>query len=331
MSALERNRNNRFTRVRLDASGVAVGRLQKDLAAALPDMKVDTDQTPLGETEIWVGVKKEGGRPPRVIVITENGRAFFRDVITEARDPEPDVVFAIVSLVHRIEGGLRQPDKMHEPVPALGDFPDPPADVVVEQGALPSTRGPSWTAGFGVAPEVALGVWPSFASVFAGGGASLDGRARGPKGGLVVAGGRFLVNKGADLSLLRLRFHVLGGYTWRPSKAEVELAGGASFEPWFVRADGSGADPVRDGSPSKVPMLGGLLRLAAGYLLHGRDVDVRLGGRVEVAGSFAPDKGVRVPGIIHVDGTGQRDAFSLGGVEVIVGLDLAAMWRVGNR
>jgi hypothetical protein len=331
MSAMERNAANRFTRVRLDASGVAVGRLQKALAPALADMKVDTDPTPLGETELYIGVTKKGGSPPRIIVITANGRAFFRDVITEAKDPETDIVLAIVSLIHRIEGGVRQPDKHHEPIPAVGKFPEPPSDVIVEQGALPATRGPSWTAGFGLAPEVAFGVWPAFGGALAGIGGTLDGRARGPKGGLIVAGGRLLARRGSDLSLVRMRFHVLGGYTWRPSKAEVELAAGGSFEPWFVRLDGSGTDPERGGNRGRPPLIGGLLRLAAGYLLHGRDVDVRLGGRLEVAGSFAPDDGVRVPGIVHVDGTGQRDAFHLGGVEVSLGLDLAAMWRVRGR
>ena len=149
--------------------------------------------------------------------------------------------------------------------------------------------------------------------------------------GVVVAGGRLMFNRGADLSLIRLRFHVLGGYTWRPSKAEVELGGGATFEPWFVRLDGSGSTPQRDGNNGQPPLLGLMLRLAAGYLLTGKDVDVRLGGRIEVAGSAAPDKGVRVPAIVHVDGTGQRDAFSLGGVEFILGLDLAAMWRLPSK
>lgn len=331
MSAMERNRNNRFTRVRLDASGVAVGRLQKNLAAAIPDIKVDTNATPVLQTELYVGVTKKGGSPPRIILVTENGRAFFRDVITEAKDPVPDIVGAIVALIQRIEGGIATPDKRHEPVPAQGKFPEPPEEGVIEEGALPTRGGPAWTAGFGLAPEVALAAWPSFAGAFAGVGGTLDGRARGPKGGLVAAGGRLMLKRGADLSLIRLRFHVLGGYTWRPSKAEVELGAGATFEPWFVRLDGSGATPVRDGNEGRPPLLGGLLRLAAGYLLHGKGVDVRLGGRIELAGAFAPDKGVRVPAIVHVDGNGQRDAFKLGGVEIIVGLDLAAMWRLPSK
>jgi hypothetical protein len=328
MSALDRLDDNRFSRVRLAASGVAVGGLQKALAAAMPEVAVDTDPTPLGDHDLYVGVTKEGGHDPRVIIITENGRAFFRDVVTTEKDPVPEIIAAIVGLVRRIEGGLGQPDKVHEPVPPPGKFPEPPAEVVIEQGALPKSRGPSWTAGFGLAPELILAAWPSFGSTITGGGGTLDFRARAPGGGLIVAGGRLAFARGADLALMRLRLHVLGGYTWRPGKAEVELAFGALFEPWFVRLAGSNVDPVRDENQGKPPLLGGLMRLAAGYLLHGRDVDVRLGGRIEVSESFAPDKGVRVPAIVHVDGTGQRDAFHLGGLEVILGLDLTAMWRL---
>ena len=319
----------KFDRVRLDVQQGTASRIEGAVTSRLPHVKVDRAATPLGIHGVYVGVMPLSEGRTRVLVVTSNGRYYSRTLTPQA-DPDAEIATTVAELLAAIEAGQVAPDGAEVPgvVPDGGGSGD--AGTIGPQGRPYS----GWRLGFGLAPEIALGVWPTdIGGVFTGGGGSLEFRARAPKGALLLAGGRLMGNKGAGLGLVRARAHAIAGYSWRrPAKrVEVDLGGGGTFEMWWVRLEGTGLEPSRGDQRGAPPLIGALLRLAVAGLFPIGRADVRVGGRLEVAGSAAPDEGIRVPGVVRNGLVLPEEAFRLGGVEVMLGLDFAATWPIPQR
>jgi hypothetical protein len=320
----------KFDRVRLDVQQGSVARIQGAVQTRLPHVKVDQAATPLGIHGVYVGVMPLSGGRTRVLVVTSNARWYSRTIEPAQADPDAEIATTVAELLAAIESGQVAPDGTE--VARVG-----PDGEVTGGGAITGQqRRPDsgWRLGFGLGPEIALGVWPTdIGGVFTGGGGLLEFRARSPRGVLLLAGGRFLGNKGAGLGLMRARAHAIAGYSWRPkkNKMEIDLGGGGSFEMWWVRIDGTAAEPQRAEQRGAPPLVGALLRLAVARLFSVGRADVRVGGRLEVTGSAAPDQGIRVPGVVRLGLVQPEEAFRLGGVEVMLGLDFAATWPIPQR
>jgi hypothetical protein len=276
----------KFDRVRLDVQQGSVARIQGAVQTRLPHVKVDQAATPLGIHGVYVGVMPLSGGRTRVLVVTSNSRWYSRTIEPAQADPDAEIATTVAELLAAIESGQVAPDGTE--VARVG-----PDGEVTGGGAITGQqRRPDsgWRLGFGLGPEIALGVWPTdIGGVFTGGGGLLEFRARSPRGVLLLAGGRFLGNKGAGLGLMRARAHAIAGYSWRPkkNKMEIDLGGGGSFEMWWVRVDGTPAEPQRSEQRGAPPLVGALLRLAVARLFSVGRADVRVGGRLEVTGSRA--------------------------------------------
>lgn len=318
----------KFDRVRLDVQELSAGRIAGAIEAKLPHVAVDERPIALGTRGVYVGVHTLPTGDIRVLAVLSNGRFFSRTIQPAGQDRDAEVAFAVAELLVAIESGQVVADEPSAAAVAAGVATPgagapPPPPLRVDTG---------WRLGFGLAPEVALGVYPSgVGGVLTGGGGSLELRARAPKGALILAGGRFMGNRGAGVSLGRARAHLIAGYSWRPKKAEIDLGAGGTFEAWWVRIDGASAEPARGDQNGAPPLVGALLRLAAARLFDVGKADVRIGGRLEIAGSAAPDGGIRVPGVVKLGPVHPEDAFRLGGVEIMLGLDFAATWPIFRR
>lgn len=319
----------KFDRVRLDVQRGSPERIGSAVQGRLPHVKVDQAATPLGIHGVYVGVYPiEEGRT-RVLVVTSNARFYSRTIAPALGDPDAEIATTVAELLAAIEAGEVAPDGGEGSGVGAG------GGAAGAGGAVGPTGRPDsgWRLGFGLAPELALGVWPTFGTVITGGGGTLEFRARAPKGALLLAGGRVMGNKAIGLGLLRGRAHVIAGYSWRPKakRVEIDLAGGGSFEMWWVRLDGASQEPTRGDQRGAPPLIGALLRLAAARLFPVGRADVRVGGRLEVAASAAPDQGIRVPGVVRLGLVHPDEAFKVGGVEIMLGLDFAATWPIPQR
>jgi hypothetical protein len=319
----------KFDRVRLEVQQGSASRIEGAVQNRLPHVKVDRTATPLGIHGVYVGVMPLPGGRTRVLVVTSNARWYSRTLTPAPADPDAEIATTVAELLAAIEAGQVAPDGAE--TPGLGPGGDAQDGRITGPQGRPDS---GWRLGFGLAPEIALGVWPTdIGGVFTGAGGSLEFRARAPRGALLLAGGRVLGNKGAGLGLIRGRAHAIAGYSWRPSskRMEIDLGGGGTFEMWWVRLDGERLEPSRADQRGAPPLIGALLRLAAAGLFPVGRADVRVGGRLEVAGSAAPDQGVRVPGVVRNGLVRPDEAFRLGGVEVMLGLDFAATWPIPQR
>lgn len=343
--------SSRFTRIRLDARGVDSGRLQRLLALRVPDTPIDRARTPLPPDGVYVGVDRSSPSTARIEVVTADGRGYDRTVEVAPDDPERALATELATLLAAVERGQERPDATGVRVPKTaatkpatrakeGDRSSDAKGKARSSAAAgaAATAHSTWRIGFGVAPQLVLGVAPNdVGGPLTGAGASFEGRAQAPRtpsGGLVILGGmRALGNRGAGISLTRLRIHALGGWLWPLADAEVELVGGLSIEPWWLR-DREGVLPGRSGEQVRAPLVGPLARVAAGGVVPAGPAILRIGGHLELATSFAAGPGRPAPGIVvrrGDDDDGTREAFRLGGLELVLGLDVAVTWPLRLR
>jgi hypothetical protein len=136
--------------------------------------------------------------------------------------------------------------------------------------------------------------------------------------------------RGAEgFQLTRLRGAATLGYMYRRSRFELLTSAGLSFETWRVRQAGDGVYYAEPGADTRPLLIGGLVRAAPGVrLAPGRRVAVRLGAWLELAGSVLPTgAAARLSATTH-DGNAPIPLFALGGLELAIGVELAAWFTL---
>lgn len=292
-------------------------------------------------------------------VITSDGRAFFREVDTGADPPARVLASVLANLIRSIEQGAVAPDRTDVPLPARGEapllpgeepptqevpVPEPPAEATPEEAvpediptrevpkgpaSVPADRSPPpprprWEISLAPRLDVGLSLGPPRFGVIlaaAGGGVALD--VRSPGGGLVGGEVRVLGGLRNGHVLARVRLAVMGGYALRRGPFELITALGVSIEPWWVTP----AADLAEVRGAMRPLFGGHLRVAPGLhvpLSRGPLRGLRVGPRLELAGSFLVDDGARVAGV-SLAGDSRTRLFRLGGLELHAGLELA-LW-----
>jgi hypothetical protein len=108
-----------------------------------------------------------------------------------------------------------------------------------------------------------------------------------------------------------------------------------TVEPWALSEGGSRATlMLGTTSASRRPLLGGLVRVSPAVrirLRKERPLYLRLGPKLELAGSFVPEYGARTVDIAREDRERVRSVMRLGGLELVAGLELALWFPVGRR
>ena len=333
----------RFTALVLRLEGPALGELGPALALRLPDLPIVAEAPPGAAPFVFVAVRSDPRAPARhqIGVITSDGEAFFREVDTGADAPARVLASVLANLLFSIAEGSVRPDRTNFEIPAEGGAspgpalaepvltPPPPEPAPAAKPRpvpkdTPKPMPPGWQ--YGLVASGVIGVAagpPSFAPPINGGGGSLGLDARGPRGALVGGELRLLGRGAEDHRLVRMRLTALAGVVLRRGRFELPLALGVTVEPWWV-------SPVTAVTATRGarPLIGGLLRVSPGlYMVRSRGPlrAVRIGPRLELAGSFAVDDGARVVGVSFGQGDANRALFRLGGLEFNVGLELA-LW-----
>ncbi len=329
----------RFTALVLRLEGPALGDLGPALALRLPDLPIVAEAPPGAAAYVFVAVRSDPRAPTRhqIGVITSDGEAYFREVDTGADPPARVLASVLANLLFSIAEGTIRPDRTDVEIPPEGGAsptPTPPAPKPVVTPPTvtprpvpkdsPTPAPPGWQ--YALVATGMLGVAagaPSFGPAILGGGGSLGLDARGPRGALVGGELRLLGRGAEDHRLVRMRVTALAGVVLRRGRFELPLALGVTVEPWWV----SPATAVTATRGAR-PLLGGLLRASPGLhitLARGPVRALRVGPRLELAGSFAVDDGAKVVGVSLGQGDANRALFRLGGLEFNAGLELA-LW-----
>ena len=333
----------RFTALVLRLEGPALGEIGPALALRLPDLPIVTEAPPGAAPFVFVAVRSDPRAPARhqIGVITSDGEAFFREVDTGADAPARVLASVLANLLFSIAEGSVRPDRTDFEIPAEGGaspgpapagpvptpLPPQPATAVKPPPVprdTPKPTPPGWQYGLVATGVIGVAVGaPSFGPPVNGGGGSLGLDARGPRGALVGGELRLLGRGAEDHRLVRMRLTALAGYVLRRGRFELPLALGVTVEPWWV-------SPVTAVTATRGarPLVGGLLRVSPGLHIErsrGPLRAIRLGPRLELAGSFAIDDGARVVGVSLGQGDPNRALFRLGGLEFNAGLELA-LW-----
>ncbi|MBK7828020.1 hypothetical protein [Nannocystis sp.] len=324
----------RFTALVLRNEGIALDGLAAALALRIPDLPVVAESPRDGAPFVFIAVRSDPATPVRhqLGVITSDGAAYFREVDTGADPPARVIASVLANLLVSIAEGSVQPDRTDvpipppetplpepEPEPEPEPFPTPPPPEptpapVPKTSPVPTPR---WDYGLVLAGLVDLAGPPRFGAVLGGGGGSLGLDIRGRQGALLGLELRGLGRGVAERSLVRLRIAALAGYALRRGRFEMPIALGISVEPWWV-----------DPTITNRPLLGALVRASPGlYLARPRGPlrALRVGPRIELAGSFVVDDGPRVAAISQASTTGNTPQLRLGGLEINLGLELT-LW-----
>ncbi len=334
----------------VDPSGLDELAFADELALRLPDRQlVDVDAPrPKGEL-IYTAVRREGERLQLTIVLP-GGDAYDQAVDDVPGQSARVAAGGLVTLLDAIEAGRLAPSRTQVEIPepaAPEPEPEPeppppepePEPPPPEPEPLPPEPEPAppepprWQLGPRLAPGLVLGVAPrTDAPVLAAAGGAIGLSARHVRGGLIDAGLRITGRTSDGTAVVRARVAVGGGWAFRWQSFELPLVGAATIEPWWPRHGGD-ATGLRTGSAAvdRQPLLGALVAASPGFLLRGQRPNapmIRLGARIEGAGSFVPDGGARTVEI-GIDGADGRDAtLRLGGLELSLALDVAIWFAV---
>lgn len=334
----------------LDVAGLDQARLVDELRLRRPRhaVWVAPAASPPGGPVVVVVVRREEGHL-RVSLILPNGDAHDRTTPEVEGQSERVVASLVANLLDSIAGGSLRPTrtKVAAPTPSPATAPRPapaPAPPTSVPAPAPPPRPPAVSTRAAarlelapvLAPTVLLSLAPrTGAGVLAAGGGSLGLDLRHVSGALVALDVRALGRVQEPLVLARLRVGIGAGYAWRRKAFELPVVLALSVEPWWITREGAPPDLERDGvGVERRPLWGALARVAPGVWVRGSRPEgpaLRLGARLDVAGSFVYDAGARS---IHItlaerDGT-RRDVLQLGGLELGLGIE-AALWFGASR
>jgi hypothetical protein len=328
-----------FRVVRVEVVGFDEAALLAALRLRMPRQVVEPHggPPPTETPHVYVRVVREPDGVGLLKVITSAGRGYERRFVIEVGQEVRVAASTAANLVFAIEQGAVAPDlvdvaipetaspePVKEPEPEPGPVKEPVAAPVVPPTPKPAPQpiikeaAPGWELALGLHGAAVLGVAaPSHGGVFAGGGGGIGAELRGGRGGALALDVRGLGRGSAAFTVGRVRVGVAGGYVWRRGRFELPAFIGATIEPWWAGAQiYSGAAAV-----TRSPLIGGYVRVTPALRLEvnkGALAGVRVGPRVELAGSFAVDGGARVVGL--ADTTGQS-MVRLGGLELVLGLE----------
>lgn len=329
---------------------LSTAELRSALSLRLPDRPLLPAEAPRPTTTDFVEITAADDGTLAFTLITAEGLAYDRTLAAEpGGDSIRAVAATIANLTFAIEAGTIQPDRVDVPQPPPPEpepepEPEPPPEpVVVPPEPTPKPKPtpkpeepPPWELAPTIDGGVVIGVAPSTdADALGAGYARVGVDARRRRGALVTAGLRFGARSTHGLSLLRVRIDLGGGWAWRWKHAELLLAGAVTVEPWALSEGGSRATlMLGTASASRRPLLGGLARVSPAVrirLRRSRPLYLRLGPKLELAGSFVPEYGARTVDIAREDGERVRSVMRLGGLELVAGLELAIWFPVGGR
>lgn len=336
-----------FRAVRVEVVGFDEAALLAALRLRLPQPTVEAHggAPPVESPHVYVQVVRAPDGMGELRAITSDGRAYAQRFVIEVGQEVRVAASTAANLLFAIEQGAVAPDRVDveipkgeaesvvpepgEPVVPVVPEPEPAPELVTAAPVAAKVAEPVVVPGWELAVllngggVVGLGA-PSYAGALAGGGGGLGVELRGRRGGALALDVRGLGRGGAAFVVGRVRVGVAGGYVWRRGRFELPAFVGASIEPWWAGQSGAVAK-IFDGASAvgRAPLIGGYVRVTpAARLVVGRRkaMAVRVGPRVELAGSFAVDGGARVVGL--ADSSGQAQA-RLGGLELGLGLDVA--------
>lgn len=325
----------RFTALVLRNEGIALDDLPTALALRLPDLPI-VRESPQDGSFVFVAIRSDPATPVRhqIGVITSDGAAYYREVDTGADPPARVLASVLANLLVSIAEGRVQPDRTDVAIPPSDTEPNPdpkpepkpkpkpepkPPPPRPPIKSVPKTipQPPRWEYGPSLAGALTLALPPEpFASPLAAAGGSLGLDARHRRGLLLGLEFRGLGRAATGHGLARLRIAVMAGYALRRGRFELPIALGLSGEPWWL-----------DGDIFR-PLYGALLRTSPGiYLAQDRGPlrGLRVGPRIELAGSFIVDNGPHIAGISQQGDSARTPLFRLGGLELSLGLELT-LW-----
>jgi len=344
----------------LRADGLDAAALRAALTRRRPDLTVRDDAPPDVTRSAFVEVV--AALPDVTLdVVLADGRAYHRTLHTGTAPGERAAARLLVQLLAAIAEQRVEPERRDVPIPAwtrdaarepettlaipepTPTIPDPPAvtepppqirepppvDPPAPTIKKIATRGPlelglaaDFTAALGLSP-------PRDVSIQRGLGGALRIDLRLPRGLVIGVAARGLARRADDLALARLRGAATLGYLHRRARLELLTSAGLSFETWRVRQAGDGVYYAEPGADTRPLLIGALARVAPGVrLTPGRRVAVRLGAWLELAGSWLPTGASARLARTHHDGQPPTPVFALGGLELAMGLELAAWFTL---
>lgn len=343
------------TRVlRVEIAGFEEAAVMSGLRLRLPQLEVESHETPLRRTSpyAYVWLSRDAPTLGRIRILTLERRAYERTFTIEDADAARTAASTAANLLYSIEQGTIAPDQQDVPLPEPTLEPDladsrasasEPVTTPTESSPSPSPPAPpvepapgavnhGWelTAGLLGASVVALGR-PQLAGAFAGAGGGLSVEARSPRGAALGLDVRGLGRDGSTFTVGRLRLGLAAGFTWRRRRFELPVLVGASVEPWWAVQSGASA-PIYDVDTvtERPPLVGGYVRLTPALRLAvGRTplAAVRIGPRIELAGSVSADRNAHLIGLTDVSG---QPRARLGGLELTLGIELALQWSLAS-
>jgi hypothetical protein len=276
--------------------------------------------------------------------------AWTRDTPEQPRSPEPGADPSPAHVPDPPPPAAPSPAHMTDPPPVATDAPaitepDPPPAPPAKPPRTPaeppatkpassrpsaaSRRGPL-ELGLAADFSAVLGLTPPRdVSALRGLGGALHLDLRLPRGLVIGLAARGLARGADGFHLARLRGAASLGHLYRRDRFELLTSAGLSFETWRVRQAGDGVYYAEPGADTRPLLIGGLVRVAPGArLTPGRRVALRLGAWLELAGSVLPTGAAARLSATRHDGAAPLPLFALGGLELAMGVELAAWFTL---
>ncbi len=330
----------------LDAGGMDANALQTSLASRLPNAAIlpfsDVAFERVRESRFaYVRVNLDG-ELARVTIVLSDGRAYERAVTTPPGLELRAVATTIANTMVAIEQERLPADRVNEPIPRPPDEPpdeparEPPEELpeptpepeVPEEAPAPSPVTPRTQLGLGLMGGPVVGLAPAQAAGLAAGGGELRASLRWPTGPVAAVGIRVVGQRGDDAGLLRTRIALGGGYALRRERLEVVFGAAATVEPWWIAGGTFGGNDAARARRS--PLLGGMGWTSVGYLAGSvGGVQTRIGAFAELGSSVVPSG--TAARVVRGDPTATEAVFTLGGVELSAGLDVAVWFSLPGR
>lgn len=322
----------------LDIGGVDQAALEDELRLRLPERPLlRLDDPDRAGPAVYVVVRREG-ELLHLSVVLPGGDAYDHSLADVEGQSARVTASGVAALLDAIGAGDLAPTRTDVEIPVAPTKPEPEPLPRPEPLPQPEQRPrpaqteppPAWELGARATPQLVLGIAPATeapALAAVGGAVGLDLRHR--DGAMGAFGIRAAGRSAATTAIVRLRLAVGGGWSWRWGSFELPVLAAVTVEPWWALRDGRRDALLRGTEPvSTRPALGGLLAVAPGLLVPRatpRGPTVRLGLRVEAAGSFVPDGGARTVALGIEGADGHQTTLRLGGLELVMGLD-ATVW-----
>lgn len=332
-----------FRAVRVEISGFDEAAVLAALRLRLAGLTVERHggPPPTESPHAYVLLTRADTEAGRLRIVTSEGRAYDRPFVIPIGEEVRVAASTTVNLLFSIEQGAVKPDQEdvaipESPAPTEPDpVPEPPPviePVQAQPATPPSTpaakppppASPPWELGVGLQGAAVLGLPPQqYGAPLAGAGGGLSLELRSPRGAALALDLRGLGRADAALGVGRLRVGLAGGYAWRRGRFELPVLLAVTVEPWWTTTAGASAAIYREGTTAvRRPLIGAALRLTPALripLARGPLAGLRIGPRLELAGSLMIDDGPTLVGL--ADATGQPRA-RLGGLELSLGLDI---------